>query len=592
MLGTTFTENVHDVAKEVLQPSFTRRDVRVILADSVRATLSKKPTDTISGVKSYEENCSTSQQHGTTLARQIWSIACGTETKAATGIKEMTVDDWVNSCPVQIDFRQALLAYDYNAHETIDDGTCGERGTPLSVANAIYQALQQWRQDVSDSVKNASVDPEAVSKVPGHLILNLSIGFEGNSGESEWIKYGGGISCNFDPENLEENQYPGERLIYDAIRLAACHGAIIVAAAGNNGNSSQSGLACPARWGWVARPSAQECEDLSSSLEGFQSTWKAFAKLKYNNEDMPLVPELKTTGDGSDTPWSDRLLLSAGAVDYAGTPLITSRTNACPDIWALGLASPFGRKRLHDSLRPAAFLSGTSVAAADVSAVAAQRWATDPAHQTRADVLDKLPYIMTGMNPVPFPKLQTGNRQYCGKPTSLCKEFRPWLSTVKSNPGSDPQNAGSEASWLWPGQPQQYGLDTSKREQDPVCPEKMSHCERPTAISPDVDPQPLAPPCDVCVVALGKDHDNVEFSALMNTELKDAALAIQDPNGKEVVTLWLGNLPSTPEGTPLKYSFKIDQSSIPKDVVALARAYLAGYGDSGNAVTEPVLVTF
>ncbi len=128
------------------------------------------------------------------------------------------------SCPSQLFYR---LSMPRDRLGELQLGTGGILGSFTDVATTVEEALIQWVQE------------------PGErLVINLSLG---------WM-----------PTSLQspETWSPPERAVYDAVRVASCSGALIVAAAGNHSGTMESctdGPLAPAAWEVLPAPTEPEC---------------------------------------------------------------------------------------------------------------------------------------------------------------------------------------------------------------------------------------------------------------------------------------------------------------------------------------------
>lgn len=110
----------------------------------------------------------------------------------------------------------------------------GYLGRQSDLARGIYEAV------------------EASQNAGGHLVINLSVGWE-----SELF---GGTG----PANMP----PPVRATYDAIRLARCKGALIIASAGNHSGLTDDEVAlAPARWEGIPAPTRAECTEVGVPMQ-------------------------------------------------------------------------------------------------------------------------------------------------------------------------------------------------------------------------------------------------------------------------------------------------------------------------------------
>jgi hypothetical protein len=191
----------------------------------------------------------------------------------------------------------------------------GRLGTPLQLAVAVARAVKEW--------------------VPGanpHLVLNLSVGAQPSQ---EWATLK-------DPGHGGPSW--GPLALYEALRVAACKGALAIAASGNKlgGPNPPFGPAYPAAWSQSAPPSVSDCQGLLTD---------PFT--------LPSAP--------------GAILYAASGIDSQGRPL----TNAIP-----GSVAPFAAigslMTASDGSELPPPMTGSSAAAAVTSAAAAMVWAYQP----------------------------------------------------------------------------------------------------------------------------------------------------------------------------------------------------------------------
>jgi Subtilase family len=216
----------------------------------------------------------------------------------------------------------------------IHDG--GELGSLDYVAQSIVREVLAWKAEGG----------------PPHLVLNLSFG---------WHEDHGGEAETTDPDPSGDAAFrPDVFAVLDALRYARCHGALIVAAAGNRVGGSpeekDTGALYPAAWARV---------DISpDDCDAFTVESGAGARLLRGRENRRAVPLLFAVGGVG----------GVGGVGDSYAPLTISRLEAEPEFVAY--AASFDTVTLERLGIPP--LTGTSVAAALVSAAAAQLWSHRP----------------------------------------------------------------------------------------------------------------------------------------------------------------------------------------------------------------------
>lgn len=257
----------------------SRWDVRVAVVDSVPEP---KPTTPRS-------------QHGELMVSLINDIACPGE---------------INGCAVGVVRSLGLPRYGDNHVDTINGGYYG---TQSDLAKAIYASVESWKATVG-----APSQPEQAK-----LIINLSVGWEGEI-------FG-------DTDDLTPR--PAVEAVHTALEYAACHGALLIAAAGNQGYTCETGPLLPGAWEMHPAPSNARCQELGA----------------------PMPP-----GGGGYKP----LVYSVGGLNHHRYPMLGSRVDAMPRLAALATNAVAGG----DSTS----ITGTSAATAVASGAAALVWSYNP----------------------------------------------------------------------------------------------------------------------------------------------------------------------------------------------------------------------
>lgn len=394
-------------------------------------------------------------------------------------------------------------------------GAGGHFGFLSDLARAIYRALQLRAAD----------DPAR------HLILNLSLGWEG---------------C-LSPGGCPPGRPPqvDAAAVYDALTLATCSDALVIAAAGNDsgGPSPQTGLLHPAIW--------------HSELVSCEGERRA-------------------------------LLHAAGGVDFKDQPIVLSRPSGRPPLSAL---ATFGHPGGTPSLSTQAVYAGTSVSAATMSAVAAAAWALLPAYDPDP-VMSFLHQEAVPLGAVAdscSPALGD-----CGaKRVSLCGVIfalvpgalpcPPAFQSLPPNalPAADPP----AAAWL------QSQILTAAA----TAPQQLSGAliaGLPQALLPrylalaatangSVFPQPIYPICPACVVAMDPYAANSQ-PFLYGTPAPLAAPTLVVESAGQ---LHAAPLPPLTASLRARYSFTL---GVPFSQVL--RAWITGFDTAGSSVTQQLVV--
>lgn len=234
----------------------------------------------------------------------------------------------------------------------------GLYGTRSDLARAIQTAVDDWRSDV---LGPGGAEPR--------LVINLSLGWEDIAREDR----PSAKSCHVSqPADLDSPS----RAVYDAIVYARCHGALVVAAAGNDTGGSaiqpRTGLVCPADFMQWDAPDGEYCDKRIFAED------TSFGAAYEKATGLPLRPRVSNKV-------YDPLVHPVGGVDFGDQVLLPHRPQSVPQLVAPGL---LGASYENDftavtagSIPPQQSpdaLSGTSVATAIVSSIAATAWAYAP----------------------------------------------------------------------------------------------------------------------------------------------------------------------------------------------------------------------
>ncbi len=276
--------------------------------------------------------------HGLTVGRIIRGLTCAND-----GIP-------TGACVGYISHHLALTRL---LDGTVDRTNGGYYGYFTEAAISINASVNAWLRQMA-----APPPGEAPQQ---RLVINLSIGWDG--------MYGGA----YNPAFPVEAQLSAPILaVHRAIERATCHGALVIAAAGNDtgGLPVPSGPMFPA--GWEQAPAPANCNRFGNSIGA---------------ADLPPAA----------APYRP-LVHSVGGVDGTDTPLSTTRANGRPRL----AASSFQAVMLYND--PTAgmgvtdVMSGTSAAAAVASATAALVWGYEP-DLHGADVMARIYGSGESLNP-------------------------------------------------------------------------------------------------------------------------------------------------------------------------------------------------
>lgn len=365
----------------------------------------------------------------------------------------------------------------------------GPLGSQGSLARAMTEALVIWRKD----------------HMPARLILNLSVGWD--------ARYGGALTKDpADHVSLLSGwsaDVPAPvQAVHAVAAWAACNQALVIAAAGNNPGApcEHTGAMAPGLWERYPAPTRQEC----TSLFGAET----FA---YYDD-----PEGKR-GAGS-------LVYAAGGLTYDDQPIPNARaggmpTRAMPSMQAVASAGS----------GYTGSWTGTSIATASLSAVAARLWSHSSGQPLSPHEIMRL-IDRTGVGlPMSASLLPSGQGAQAVRRISAQRAFaglcpgcaNPYVSQGPSDALAliDQSFTGTQVlGSRVPINAQLVALPCAATELEcgPAGPRTVVRCASPTLaaapVSPDagapwVRPQPDTPICPVCPVkdkkltlSLNPDH--------------------------------------------------------------------------------------
>ncbi|HEY0712472.1 MAG TPA: S8/S53 family peptidase [Polyangia bacterium] len=214
-----------------------------------------------------------------------------------------------------------------------DGGMFGTRADLVQAINAAVKKATKGKP--APAIGKATLDPEDNKLDVGRLVINLSLGWDGQ------LKVLSEEKC----EDCDE------AVKFSLIR-ASCAGALLVAAAGNGRHGK--GAIFPAAWEAERAPSEDDCTKL-----GF--TWS---------------PRPDKAAGSTEGPAYRPLVHAVAAVDVRDHPLLTTRPGSLPRLVAYGTGIAVREK--NPPPKRTEFLTGTSMSAAAVSGVAALVWGMAP----------------------------------------------------------------------------------------------------------------------------------------------------------------------------------------------------------------------
>lgn len=436
-------------------------------------------------------------RHGDTVAHVARDLSCPQGEQA--------------TCAGHLTTALALPRFDLANPLATDLVQGGFFGTEGDLATSIERIVLKWREDV----EKGTAEPR--------LVVNLSVG---------WQNVGDRNNCsppqlNMNPELLA----PPARAVLDAMRYATCHGALILAAAGNatGGATPQSGLVCPARWEELSTLDFATCGDWVGKDFGgiWLERWGQF----------PM-----RAADGMH-PYN-RVVYAVGGVDYGNAPLVPTRPLARPRIAALGLlgaawdASPNGAVTPNSNGQPPSIpplVTGTSISTAVASAVAATAWAYAP-NLTAPEVLDKIynPGVALQQNAM---NIQADSGTCIG--ASSCDVKQLSVCRILAVPCNDAAPVGMQGQALQNPAltvPLQTTLTTefaTAIASNAVFPDTLpipdSRVQN-VAAAPWTFPQPNWPTCPSCLININNPNDLVLY-AKPGTNMNDMHVVLVDQSG-------------------------------------------------------------
>lgn len=188
------------------------------------------------------------------------------------------------SCRVEVVYAVGLPRV---APGEVDYERGGRAGTHADLAAAIYEGVRRWEQ------------VNATRTNPSTLVVSLSVGWEPDV-------FGG----------MESQPAPAIAAVREALELASCKGAAIVASVGNQGDfCGATGPMLPAAWEVRAAPGVARCEELDAPLAsapggGYRPLVHAVGGLGLDLGRMPRT-----------RPSADPRLMAASAHAFVGNPI-------------------------------------------------------------------------------------------------------------------------------------------------------------------------------------------------------------------------------------------------------------------------------
>jgi len=402
------------------------------------------------------------------------------------------------------------LALPHLRNDVVDRVQGGYFGTRLQLAQAVYAAVEDWK--ASWAASPATADQR--------LVINLSLGWEPTDN-----------CATAAPDEMEL----AAATVYRALQHASCHGALIIAAAGNKSGkvagSSNEGMVCPAAWTLRPAPDLTAC----NALEG----------VGYLDGIPAGLPIAQNTTVKAPKP----MVFAAGGVDYAGRPIASTRELSRPRYAAV---SVLGTSASTGVDYPAP-MTGTSVSAAILSGVAAAAWAYRP-ELTGPEVMNNVYWSGKGtMEPadvdITCKACEVRSARLCDAIAHTCGQVK---NGMPERCPAVPVTCGA-SSWASTSTPplaQNRQAFLSEFNDAPVysytpapglmpAPEDLYQSMQ---VAPFVVPQPPLPACGVCGVMLPKENLTLyvrispQFNGVVN--LAQTTLTVRGTTGVAIQTPW------------------------------------------------------
>ena len=306
-----------------------------------------------------------------------------------------------------------------------------------------------------------------------HIVLNLSVGWNGL----------------FDGAPSPDMRLPA-RLAYETARFATCEGALLIAAAGNRSTDSSSGPLYPAAW---------------------EAETRACSTAPANAYD-PLVH-------------------AVGGVDGRDQILSLSRENAQPRLVAP--ASQVNLRRAPLVSTPTQILSGTSISAAGVSAIASVVWSLrndlEP-WQVMQIVYDSAMPVGGAADFGYQGSLQARRR------VSMCRAVELACANIACPPlpacENRPAGVDATADFATAMTVAYPGLDAPQNASNGT--ETTDAQDADVFMTPWVVPQPDVDPCPLCGLIGDGLYGQIDPALAQSANIMNATLVVQDVQDQEI----------------------------------------------------------
>ncbi|MCB9717453.1 MAG: S8/S53 family peptidase [Myxococcales bacterium] len=363
----------------------------------------------------------------------------------------------------------------------------GDRGTVWSLNLAVLQAVERWRDLGTDAP----------------LVLNMSVGWEWGPDDTEHLWSSRSHLLEGREGDANPALTPAEEALFLTLSWASCQGVLTIAASGNTrgGACAEVGPLAPAAWEMLPTTSFGECSALLDPSE--------------------LGAE--------DAFHPSRLVYAAGGVGSDGKPIVNARPLSEPKrvLYASMVSVPMGDGEYSIPL------TGTSVASASLSGIAAQYWALHP-EDSAAEVVDAITSACSPVDggcaasdSVPLIRADTVLGQlYTTPSTTLVAPADAQLSPIEP----PPPPSVTPLALLPPSPIVSYG--------DRAC-TTHSFSGAPTAFEdpwPELSPQPDSPICPTCSLSASTGTGGARLELEVDPEYRPRI-----PDAVAVLELHLGS---------------------------------------------------
>ncbi|MCY1007754.1 hypothetical protein OV079_19795 [Nannocystis pusilla] len=412
------------------------------------------------------------QRHGIAMAEFVHALRC---------------PDREAGCRDQLFHAQA---FPYGPASPLPLASGGPLGSLASLAHALGEAVVRWQ------TSDMRTSP---------LVLNLSLGWDPRYGDP--LTPVGQEATHTDLLVTPSAAVAATvQAVHAAMVYGTCLEALPIAAAGNNAGAAceQTGLMAPASWERYPAPDRARCESLFGTLPA----WRA--------------------GDPAVAVTRRALVYGAGGVDATTTPIPIARVNGTPP-----RVLPAFQAVVGDGARQTDVLTGTSISAASLSALAAQVWSHHRVlgpHEVVA-LLDASG-VATGLSVDIGVKARAKRIGAHDAFAHLCTiRYRGAACPNPYLPPTSPAPAQSAATISAPVSLPRRLTCTSETVQCGATPVTRTRCDDPSATStpvvpasePWVRPQPDLPLCTRCPVRGGK------LTLALHPDHTGGAVTLSDP---------------------------------------------------------------